>query len=484
MLDSTIILSARQPDVVNALARGTQAAQMQNDFQRERQLNALLMAQGDKIASGDQNALNALARFDPNAALGIQGTRQDQRQSAGRFEMDQESHALNTQFTQQRTTALGADQRRAAEAHAARLSTAEVAAQRDELKRDYAVMAAGQSAEEWDRLAEQTGNPDLTGMFEDRESVLARVMEVDEVLARQEQQAPLSPQGKFFEDQRLGFIPADVPAPSSGGSSATEEKIARLEETGLTREQAIGVADGRFVPSRDPVSGMVTVIDKATGEPVGANRNPGRRANGLPGIAPVTTTELRSDLPLQSSQSTNPSQTGARLPQSSMPEGVDFSTATGARGFAVQLGNTIADAVGAGLIDQNNERATQAMNNLATRTMVALSGAVAGRPSNYLLEQFERLSARPNSVFMGEGRTFERLSQTRDMIQAAIQENLAITQSSNVSPSIRGQAGENIQRLGLLLQDYNVVIDGFGQSRDQTSNSGQTSGGVTWRVVE
>lgn len=78
-LDPRIILAGTQPDFVNVLARSDQAAQQKNEFQRTNALNSLYQEQGPQIAAGDQNALNALAGFDPKAALGVQSARQNMR---------------------------------------------------------------------------------------------------------------------------------------------------------------------------------------------------------------------------------------------------------------------------------------------------------------------------------------------------------------------------------------------------------------------
>ncbi|WP_028955920.1 hypothetical protein [Sulfitobacter sp. 20_GPM-1509m] len=75
-LNPSIILAGTQPNLLAAVQGGNQAAAQQNEFQRTNALNNLYKEQGAQIASGDQNALNALAQFDPKAALGIQGQRQ------------------------------------------------------------------------------------------------------------------------------------------------------------------------------------------------------------------------------------------------------------------------------------------------------------------------------------------------------------------------------------------------------------------------
>ncbi|MEK0162728.1 hypothetical protein VWX35_08985 [Phaeobacter sp. A36a-5a] len=166
----------------------------------------------------------------------------------------------------------------------------------------------------------------------------------------------------------------------------------------------------------------------------------------------------------------------------SMPEGGDFSDATGAPGFISQLGNTISDALGTGLIAPNNERATQAMENLSTNTMVTLADGVAGKPSNFLLQEFQKLSSTPNSVWQGEGRTRERLNQTRSMLEQAIMMNQDVANTSETA-TMRSKARANIARLSRLLSDYDVVIDSFGKR--ETGGAGSTTqSGISWSVVE
>lgn len=76
-LNPSIILAGQQPDFVNALARSNAAAAGANQMQDQNALRQLFATQGPQIAAGDQGAMNAFARLDPQAAMGMQ---QDQRQ--------------------------------------------------------------------------------------------------------------------------------------------------------------------------------------------------------------------------------------------------------------------------------------------------------------------------------------------------------------------------------------------------------------------
>ncbi len=81
-MDHSIILAGRQPNFVNAFAQGQAARARADHFQSQNELRNLYQTQGANILAGDQNALNALAQFDPGAALQIQGQHQVQNHRA------------------------------------------------------------------------------------------------------------------------------------------------------------------------------------------------------------------------------------------------------------------------------------------------------------------------------------------------------------------------------------------------------------------
>lgn len=91
-LDPSIILGGRQPDIVNVLARSNDAAQQRLDYDNSNAMRAMLREQGPGIVAGDQNALNALARFDPNAAMGVQGDRLNMDATRQNMSIQRENH--------------------------------------------------------------------------------------------------------------------------------------------------------------------------------------------------------------------------------------------------------------------------------------------------------------------------------------------------------------------------------------------------------
>jgi len=86
-LNPSIILAGQSPDIVNVLARSNAAAQERIGFDRQNAMNRMLQEQGAGIIAGDQNAINALAGYSPDAAMGIQESRLGM--DATRLGMDQ-----------------------------------------------------------------------------------------------------------------------------------------------------------------------------------------------------------------------------------------------------------------------------------------------------------------------------------------------------------------------------------------------------------
>ena len=448
-LNPSIILQGQQPDFVNALARGQEAGARANDIQRTNSLNALYEQQGPGIMSGDQIALNALSRIDPTAAHGFKQAGIDNARADAQLGINKGNLEMRRE-----------EEKRKMEAHVATMDANERATAAAETE---AKLAEGLTMYQRGDLAGLNGILQSASLppinsLDEFPAIAATAGDMLEVLQGLKDfnapPVPLSPQGKAATDLRNGNLTQEqYDAANTPKPSAAEAKIKRLMAAGLSRDIAQGIVDGRYVESRDPVTGTAQIIDKATGGLVGGS-NPAEMPDPAQTVSPQTST---------------------------MPDGTDFSTATGAGGFLSQLTNTISDALGAGLVDQNNEQATQAMSNLATRTMVTLADGVAGRPSNFLLEQFQALTITPNSVWQGEGRAKERLNQTRDMIEDAIMMNQDVTQSE-VTPNMRAQASQNIARLSRLLNDYDAVIASFGSRKGKPGT--KTKSGVSWEVVE
>ena len=115
-LNANIILAGQGVNALGAIAAGNEAAAFQRDALHQRDYRNMLAQNGAGIMAGDMGALNALAGYDPAAALGIQGQRQDM------------------QFAQKRMDVLTEQEKRAAETYARGLSAEQAAAEAAQLE--------------------------------------------------------------------------------------------------------------------------------------------------------------------------------------------------------------------------------------------------------------------------------------------------------------------------------------------------------------
>jgi len=75
-MDNRIILAGEPVNALGSFMGGQQAAQQTRQFQQQNALADLYKTQGAGIMAGDANALNALAQYDPQAAVGIKTQQQ------------------------------------------------------------------------------------------------------------------------------------------------------------------------------------------------------------------------------------------------------------------------------------------------------------------------------------------------------------------------------------------------------------------------
>lgn len=175
-LNAGIILQGRQPNILAALQQGTQAAAQTNEVRKQNALSQLFQEQGAGIRSGEANALNAYAQFDPAAALGIERTHQgmgfaanaDQR--AGNA--DRRADAQLSMSRERLGMARAAGARDAAK-YASDLSAAEAQSRLARMTQGLAAMQTAQSPEQWDSLARQFGAPEMAGQFGSKDALIA-----------------------------------------------------------------------------------------------------------------------------------------------------------------------------------------------------------------------------------------------------------------------------------------------------------------------
>lgn len=162
--NASIILQGRSPDIVNALARGDAARQQRLDFDNQNAMRDMLRTQGAGIMAGDQQALNALAQFDPSAALGIQGQR------------------LDMDYKKRQISALDESQRREAEAYAKGLTAEQRAAEAAQLEGAIKQALAAPTPEAFDAMMVEMGRPDMVGQFANRQTLAMPLLELTDIL--------------------------------------------------------------------------------------------------------------------------------------------------------------------------------------------------------------------------------------------------------------------------------------------------------------
>ncbi len=171
-LNPGIIMSGQLANPVNAMAQGAAAGQQINDNRYTNAMRDMFKQNGAGILAGDQNAMNAMAQFDPSAAQGIQSGR-----------INQQSAQLGMQATREQMA-----QRRASEARQVTQAAANAtAAERAEIaQRIESAVAAGlqiQTPEEWDAFMAER-NPDMVGQFDQRGVFAAEYMSVADSVKR------------------------------------------------------------------------------------------------------------------------------------------------------------------------------------------------------------------------------------------------------------------------------------------------------------
>lgn len=228
-LNPGIILSGRQPDLVNALVQGTQAAAMQGDTLHMQGYRNALLEHGPGAFQGDQQARAMLAQYDPQAMQGM-----------AQADLGMEATRLGMEQTRQQMRILDENARRQAaemmRAQGQAATMAEVEASNRVLQ--GALMTP--DPQTWDAFVMAQGAPELVGQFDNRQALAAMAMDMSDVA------------GMVFAQ------PAEEPA------SFTALRM-RAAEAGLqpgTPEYQAFMAQG------GAESNQMTVYDPATGRPI------------------------------------------------------------------------------------------------------------------------------------------------------------------------------------------------------------------------
>lgn len=193
-LDSNIILQGQPVNLLGAMQAGQGLAAQRMEFDRQREYQNMLAQNGAGILAGDTASLNALAGYDPAAAMNIQNTRQ------------------SMQHSQQKMDMLTAEEARSVAEYKRKLGAAEAEAEASRIEQGVKMGLSARSPQEWDAMMAQV-SPDLVGMFDRREMLANRYMTIADILKRNEPPQPLSSEGKLAADVRAGLLPESAATP-------------------------------------------------------------------------------------------------------------------------------------------------------------------------------------------------------------------------------------------------------------------------------
>jgi hypothetical protein len=240
-MNAGIILSGQQPDFVNILDRSNQAAQTQIGNQRQNALAATIQREGPGALAGNQQSLNALARFDPAAAQSLQAGQQSMRINEEQLRLSYE----NARMTGQE--------------YASKISTQEAEAKAKAIERALAMGTQAQTPEQWDGIMQQVA-PEYVGQFDQRQIIIAGAMGLAEALKMGKGPDPKdytsgAPTGTMWNDPndpRQGVAPiTGIPTEDPAWRAATPEEAAAY---GAVAGQ-INARTGEF-KAINPQSGM------------------------------------------------------------------------------------------------------------------------------------------------------------------------------------------------------------------------------------
>lgn len=236
-LDPSIILGGQPVNVLGAMQAGNDLAKQHQDMQRQNALSQLYQTQGAGIMNGDPGALNALAAYDPAAAMGIKQSQQETAFGAEKMQMLRDEAKQN------------------ATEWAMKLSAAEKQQHADTIEKGVAAGMAAQTPQEWDALMTQMGAPELVGKFDQRQAIAYSYMGVADALkaATPEVPKPQSSPGKLAADLKAGLI--DKPAYDAGMDQLSKGGV-NIDLGGGTNKQVFDAMSASADTANSAITGL------------------------------------------------------------------------------------------------------------------------------------------------------------------------------------------------------------------------------------
>lgn len=191
------------------------------------------------------------------------------------------------------------------------------------------------------------------------------------------------------------------------------------------RQIGLNVASGRWDAIKDPETGEVEIFDYAQNKVV-AKASGGRAAPG----------------------------------KTATPTDIDPTAATGGLDLLRNVGNVIADFVGAPIPYPKTQQAKDSLQSLRLRTLSVMQEAGSWRPSVFTSKLLDQVTQQPLQFFKGDAIARSRMADTREMIDAEIRsiDNLL---RAPLRPSDRSQVRQKRESLAALKREYDVIVDAF-----------------------
>lgn len=407
-MDTRLPLLVQQPDIVNALAMGTRAAADQANVLRAAEGQNIFRQHGAAAMQGNQNALAAIAGFDPVMAQGMDMNRQENARADARLGLDRERLELTR--TQTALAVKNAQDKADAESQVRMMERAFRAADLG--------MQTGDEAAVRQALA-MFGVEDLP---------------VDEGMAYAAQYV-----AGGIEGLAGNYLPSEA-------DSAAEQRISRILQAnpGMTRAQAINIVDDVIQTDRDPLTrelGVVNLADYAMGQTPAMP--PAAASPAVPSVPPTT-------------------------PQGplSFPDNQQFDNASqafGAGAVVRNLGNTLADTAGLGMPFPETQQATDDFLVFKEGLVNSFASAYGRQPPSWLLQNIEALAPRPGQVFEGPGRAQSKIDAlVRELTtrRTAIEQDMS---SRRMDPTARSDLQGQIAGINAVMGQLEQARSGFAE---------------------
>ena len=265
-LNANIILQGQNPDLISAFGRGQLVGAQGNEIQRQNALNALYQEQGPGILAGDQNALNALSRMDPQAAMGVKQTgienkRADAQLSInqGNFEMRRKEFAMQVEQQTLRMSAM--EKQQAAQEIEMGIKGGILFHQRGDLPGLNAHLESlgvppVQSLDEFPAVAVLYGD------------ALEMLTDVQDAVNGPQPQTPAAVETLKFRAEQAGLVPGTPEYAQfmmDGGSKQDGMRVTSTPDGGLSIEQGSAVTDGKPAKFTESQSKDNVYVTRATG---------------------------------------------------------------------------------------------------------------------------------------------------------------------------------------------------------------------------